>query len=153
MILFPPRDVSHLSFAPGASSSSLDVFMSLDGTTNSGGLSGTHPHEVHFLPGDMLLIPSTWPHTAAPSTNEVNVAVNVFFRDLKSDVDGSGNINGGVYAPGRDVYGNRDLAAYEKARVDVAKMVKGFEKLPGGVGEFYLRRIADEIRDAAGEVS
>lgn len=144
MILFPPSDVSHLSIAPGASSSSLDVFQSID----RDGIPGTHPYEAHLSPGDMLLIPSTWLHTAAP-TSEMSVAVNVFFRDLVGDESANGS---SAYAAGRDVYGNRDLAAYEKARAEAARMIKGFEKLPRGVGGFYLRRIADELRQAAAEM-
>lgn len=141
MILFPPTDVSHLSFAPGSSSSSLDVFHTLDDTSSSSStLSGTHPHEAHLSPGDMLLIPSTWLHTATP-TSDMSVAVNVFFRDL----------DGGQYAAGRDVYGNRDLAAYERGRMEAARIVKGFERLPGEVRGFYLKRIADEIWQASEE--
>ena len=134
MILFPPSDVSHLSFAPGASSSSLDVFSSLDGQA----LSQTRLHEAHLRPGDILLIPPMWFHTATP-TSDMSVAVNVFFRDLQ---DG--------YSGGRDVYGNRDLAAYEKARQDAARIGKSFERLPGEIRKFYLARIADELR-AMGE--
>lgn len=145
MILLPPSDVSRLSFAPGSSSSSLDVFHSLD----NDGMPGTHPHEAHLSPGDMLLIPSMWLHTAAP-TSEMSVAVNVFFRDL---VGGDYDNGSGVYAVGRDVYGNRDLAAYERARAEAARMVKGFEKLPPAVGGFYLRRIADELLQAAAGMS
>ena len=133
MILFPPSDVSHLSFAPGSSSSSLDVFASLDSPV----LSPTHPHEAMLEPGDMLLLPPMWLHTATP-TSDMSVAVNVFFRDLD-----------GVYSTGRDVYGNRDLAAYEKGRQDAARIGKSFEKLPREIRMFYLSRIADELRAAA----
>lgn len=136
MILFPPSDVSHLSFAPGASSSSLDVFASLD----SPHLSATHPHEAILEPGDVLLLPPMWLHTATP-TSDMSVAVNVFFRDLD-----------GAYSSGRDVYGNRDLAAYEKGRQDAYRICKTFEKLPREIRRFYLSRIADELR-AAGEGS
>lgn len=68
------------------------------------------------------------------------MAVNVFFKDLE----------GGAYAAGRDVYGNRDLAAYERGRQDVARIVKGFDKMPEGVRGFYLVRLAEELRRAAG---
>lgn len=135
MILFPPSDVSHLSFAPGSSSSSLDVFGSLDSPL----LSPTHPHEAKLEPGDLLLLPPMWLHTATP-TSDMSVAVNVFFRDLD-----------GVYSTGRDVYGNRDLAAYEKGRQDAARIGKSFEKLPKEIRMFYLFRIADELRAAAEE--
>lgn len=133
MILFPPSDVSHLCFAPDASSSSLDVFSALD----TPALSQTRPYEAMLGPGDMLLLPPMWFHTATP-TSDMSVAVNIFFRDLK---DG--------YSSGRDVYGNRDLAAYEKARQDASRIGKSFEKLPGEIRRFYLARISDELRSMA----
>lgn len=131
MILFPPKDVGHLSFAAGASSSSLDVFSALDGPLPA--LGGTHPLEALLHPGDILLLPALWLHTAT-STTDMSVAVNVFFRDLD---------NG--YAVGRDVYGNRDLAAYEKGRQQAARIAKEFQQLPIEAREFYLSRIADEL--------
>ncbi|KAI5457239.1 hypothetical protein BGZ63DRAFT_427960 [Mariannaea sp. PMI_226] len=129
MVLFPPTDVSHLAFAPGASSSSLDVFSALEKHQ----LAGTHPHEALLKPGDVLFLPAMWFHTAAPTTN-MSVAVNFFFRDLESG-----------YSAGRDVYGNRDLAAYEKGRQEVARIAKGFGHLPTEIRQFYLARLADEL--------
>jgi tRNA wybutosine-synthesizing protein 4 len=49
------------------------------------------------------------------------------------------------YAAGKDVYGNRDLQAYERGRQDIAKIVKSFDSLPADVREFYLRRLAQEF--------
>ncbi|GJN78048.1 tRNA methyltransferase ppm2 [Purpureocillium lilacinum] len=140
MILFPPSDVTRLSFAPGASSSSVDVFAALDATTRKAdpcNLAGTHPYEAHLGPGDVLFIPALWLHTATP-LSKMSVAVNTFFRDLESG-----------YAAGRDVYGNRDLAAYEKARLDVARMAKSFQQLPVETRRFYMARLAEELRQAA----
>ena len=131
LILFPPSDVEHLSFAPGASSSGIDVFSTLD----SSELAQTHPHEAELQPGDVLFLPPLWLHTATPTSN-TSIAVNVFFKDLEAN----------HYASGRDVYGNRDLAAYEKGRQDVARIANGFQKLPAEVREFYLLRLADELR-------
>lgn len=130
LILFPTADVEHLNFAPGASSSSIDVFSKLD----SPSLGRSHPYEAVLSTGDVLFIPPLWLHTATP-TSDTSVAVNVFFRDLE---------NG--YAAGRDVYGNRDLAAYEKGRQDINKLVNSFQKLPAQAREFYLLRLADELR-------
>lgn len=133
MMLFPPSDVTQLCFAPGASSSSLDVFSALDTPS----LAATHAHEALLSPGDMLLLPPMWLHTATPTT-DMSVAVNIFFRDLDSG-----------YSTGRDVYGNRDLAAYEKGRQDAARIKKGFEGLPGDIQRFYMARIADELVQGA----
>ena len=100
--LFPPKDAKHLSYPPGASSSNIDILASKDTR-----LSYTHPHTARLRPGDILFIPPMWSHTAAPDEG-VSVAVNVFFRDLAAG-----------YAAGKDVYGNRDLQAYENGRRDV----------------------------------
>ncbi|KAL7624451.1 tRNA methyltransferase ppm2 [Parahypoxylon ruwenzoriense] len=132
-ILFPPSDVNRLSFAPGSSSSSIDVFSELQ--TSS--LAETHPHEAILKPGDVLFLPPLWLHTAAPVSN-TGVAVNVFFRNLE---------NG--YSSGRDVYGNRDLAAYEKGRQDVARIANAFSKLPSDMRDFYIKRLADELAQKA----
>lgn len=134
MVLFPPSDVEHLSFAPGASSSSIDVFASLD----SPELALTRPQEATLMPGDVLFLPPLWLHTATP-VSDASIAVNVFFRDLDA----------ACYAAGRDVYGNRDLAAYEKGRHDVAKIANSFQKLPAEAREFYLLRLADELHRKA----
>ncbi|KAJ4307068.1 tRNA methyltransferase ppm2 [Collariella sp. IMI 366227] len=134
LLLFPPSDVEHLSFAPGASSSSIDVFSSLD----SPQLASTHPHEAVLSAGEVLFLPPLWLHTATP-TSDKSVAVNVFFKDLAS----------AHYAAGRDVYGNRDLAAYEKGRQDIARIANSFKKLPAEVRGFYVLRLADELRGKA----
>lgn len=135
LLLYSPSDVSHLSFAPGASSSSIDVFNA--DTASHPELQHTHPHEALLEPGDILFIPPLWLHAAAP-TEGMSVAVNVFFRSLQSG-----------YAAGRDVYGNRDMAAYEKGRKDVAKIAKAFEDLPVDMSRFYLERLGMELLDKA----
>ncbi|KAL2179972.1 uncharacterized protein P884DRAFT_193960 [Thermothelomyces heterothallicus CBS 202.75] len=134
LLLFPPSDVEHLSFAPGASSSSVDVFSS----PGSPELAHTHPQEAVLSPGEVLFLPPLWLHSATPTSKE-SIAVNVFFKDLDSV----------HYAAGRDVYGNRDLAAYEKGRQDIARIANSFKKLPAEAREFYLLRLADELREKA----
>ncbi|EME40518.1 hypothetical protein DOTSEDRAFT_65234 [Dothistroma septosporum NZE10] len=138
LLLYPPSDVSHLGFEAGASSSSIDVF---DAANPHASLSLTHPHEAVLNPGDILFIPPMWVHTAAPAEG-MSVAVNVFFRNLPEK----------GYAVGRDVYGNRDLAAYERGRKDIARIVKSFEDLPGDVSGFYLERLANEMMEKARSV-
>ncbi|TGJ83075.1 hypothetical protein E0Z10_g5689 [Xylaria hypoxylon] len=129
LFLFPPDDVTYLSFAPGASSSSIDVFSGLE----TPALALTHPHEATIGPGDILFLPPLWLHTTAPLT-DFGVAVNVFFKNLEAG-----------YSSGRDIYGNRDIAAYEKGRQDVARITNSFGKLPRDMQVFYMRRLADEM--------
>ena len=133
MIVFPPADINRLSFAPGASSSSLDVL----GALSSPAMALTHPYEATLSPGDVLFIPRMWPHAAAPTTDS-SVAVNVFFRDLAAG-----------YSAGRDVYGNRDLAVYEKGRQSIARVSTSLASLPWDVRDFYAKRLASELLDAA----
>ncbi|KAJ0125523.1 leucine carboxyl methyltransferase [Diaporthe amygdali] len=133
MLLFPPSDVVGMSFAPGSSSSSVDVFSCLNSPT----LRGTHPWEANLNEGDVLFLPPLWLHTATPTSN-VSIAVNVFFRNLDRG-----------YSIGRDVYGNRDLAAYEKGRQEIARISKSFDTVPVDARQFYMLRLAEELAEAA----
>lgn len=135
LILFPPSDVQHLQVPAGASNSTLDIFQNLDGSVTCP--RATSPQEAVLKPGDILFIPPLWLHTASP-TGQVSVAVNVFFRNLSAG-----------YAAGRDVYGNRDLQAYEKGRTDVQKIARSFQGLPPDMARFYLLRLAQELKDQA----
>lgn len=135
MLLFPPSDVSQLGFDPAASSSSFDIF-GKDAGARYPSLKNTHPHEAILDPGDVLFLPPAWIHTAAPQG--ISVAVNVFFRSLSHG-----------YAAGRDVYGNRDIAAYEKGRKDIMKIIKSFDGVPADLSGFYLERLANEMAEKA----
>ncbi|KAF2473794.1 LCM-domain-containing protein [Lindgomyces ingoldianus] len=130
--LFPPSDVKYLNYPPGGSSSNINVLKSKDPK-----LSHTHPQIAVLGPGDVLFIPPMWSHTATPE-EDVSVAVNVFFRNLSSG-----------YAAGKDVYGNRDLQAYENGRRDVEKILKAFRDVPCDLAMFYLSRLAAEIQERA----
>lgn len=133
LLLFPPSDVQHFNFAPGASSSDRNAFEALEKHT----LGPAHAHEVLLHPGDVLFLPPLWLHTATP-TSGTSIAVNVFFRNLPAG-----------YAAGRDVYGNRDLQAYAKGRLDIARIIKSFDQLPADVRAFYLQRLADEFAQSS----
>ena len=135
LILYPPSDVSLFLIPPGASSSSVDCFDA--DHTQYPSLASAQPLEVLLEPGDVLFIPPLWFHTASP-VDDVSISVNVFFRDLDSG-----------YAPGRDVYGNRDVQAYEKGRKDIEKITQSFDKLPPDMARFYLERLADELKAKA----
>ncbi|EXJ95824.1 hypothetical protein A1O1_00948 [Capronia coronata CBS 617.96] len=178
LILFPPEDIKHLSFPPGSTTSTFDIFEpTADGQKNHLGepdrlisIPNTHPHVAILRPGEALYIPPLWAHAgtpmpapttrltptpkqkspsphhqstpqAQPDTNQfqhipsphsksieaskspadaesshINISLNIFFRSLSPS----------RYAAGRDVYGNRDLAAYEDGRRDVDKIVRRF---------------------------
>ena len=83
--------------------------------------------------GDVLYIPPLWLHSTSPLDN-LSVSINVFFRNLKTG-----------YSAGRDVYGNRDLQAYENGRRNIEKLAKSMEKLPRDVGSTYLVRLGEEL--------
>ena len=133
LVLFPPSDIKHFKFEPGSSSSDINVFEKLHDKV----LMGTNPHEALLSPGDILFLPQLWLHTASP-TSGTSIAINVFFRGLDAT----------RYASGKDVYGNRDLQAYEKGRHDIAKVIRAFDSLPTDVRGFYLSRLAHEIERA-----
>lgn len=135
-VLYPPCDVDLFGLPAGASSSPVQVF-DTEAMKDWPGLAASHPHEVELSAGDILFIPPLWLHAAQPK-EQISIAVNIFFRDLDSG-----------YAPGRDVYGNRDLQAYEKGRSEMKKMVRSFEHLPPEMSRFYLERLADELKDEA----
>ena len=91
------------------------------------------------------------------------MSVNTFFHSLPR----------GLHAAGRDVYGNRDLAAYEDGRRDVEKIVRRFvgssisklnqkddveaqvgaeeprEAMPKEIAKAYLERLGREILEKA----
>lgn len=135
LILFPPSDVQQLHVPAGASSSNVDIFQDTGRTVNCP--PATSPQEAVLQPGDILFIPPLWLHTASPA-GQTSVAVNVFFRSLSTG-----------YAPGRDVYGNRDLQAYENGRNNIQKIAKSFGGFPPGMARFYLLRLAQELKDLA----
>ena len=136
LLLYPPSEVSYFNIPPGSSSSSFNVFNE-DAHRKNPGRASAHAYEAILHPGDVLYIPPLWLHAAAP-LDTVNVSINVFFRNMQSG-----------YAPGRDIYANRDLQAYEKARRDIQTLVKSFERLPHDMARFYLQRLADELKEKA----
>ena len=135
LLLYPPSDVSLFSIPPGSSSSCINCFDT--GPKRHPSLTLAHPQEALLRPGDILFIPPLWLHTASP-VDDISISVNIFFRNIDSG-----------YAPGRDVYGNRDLQAYEKGRRDIEKISRSFDKLPRDMGRFYLDRLADELKERA----
>lgn len=98
--------------------------------------------------------------TKTPENPFLNMAVNVFFRNLPST----------TYAAGRDVYGNRDLACYEDGRKMLEKMVNKFRDskrrsdvseqapsvsldwVPKHIRKSYLLRLAKELEQKAEEL-
>lgn len=211
LILFPPSDVTKLSFPPGSTTSTLDIFTVTKNTSERGALDnddtefsinipvGTSPRFAILRPGDALYIPALWAHTGislkhsstqnhrstsedlkgtTPSTTPItvsvtdtpvsqnlhtNIALNVFFRSLPSS----------FYAAGRDIYGNRDISAYEDGRRDLEKIVRRFlstgakkthgqdgqqgetnvfDGIPKDMAKAYLERLADELKKKAAEL-
>ncbi|KAL8915608.1 MAG: hypothetical protein Q9172_006857, partial [Xanthocarpia lactea] len=121
--LYPPMDAVHFKIPPGSSSSPMTVFH----PDKRGSVSYDRHHTRAVLKkGDVLYIPPLWLHSTSPLEN-LSVSINVFFCNLKTG-----------YSAGRDVYGNRDLQAYENGRRDIKKLAKSMERLPRDVGSTYL---------------
>lgn len=134
--LYPPSDAVHFQIPPGSSSSPIDVF-SDDSPDRGRVVYARHHIRAALKAGDVLYIPPLWLHSAAPIEN-LSVSVNIFFRNFKTG-----------YAAGRDIYGNRDMQAYENGRKNIDKMVKSFESLPKDVASVYLERLALEFLEKA----
>ena len=139
VLLYHPQEVTKLQFPAGASSSRLDAWD--ESSVEQSSLRHAQAWEADLDASDVLYIPAFWAHTASPS-DSMSVAVNVFFKDM---VEG--------YAAGKDVYGNRDVQAYEKGRKDIDRIVRSFKKLPAQCAGFYLGRLAEELSEAAKECS
>lgn len=142
VVLFPPSDVSKLGFAAGSTTSDADVF-GPDGLLAHWRERGLQPQEVTLARGDVLFIPACWLHATAPGEEEteaddgaMNVAVNVFFRSLEKG-----------YAAGRDVYGNRDLEAYQNGRQDVERIRTLLRNDDARGGTLVLGRIVRGDKD------
>ncbi len=138
LILFPPANMVKLDFPPGSTTSKLEIFKNGD-PNDILSIPGTNPREVILRPGDVLFIPPLWAHTAAP-LQKVSIAVNIFFRNMTKG-----------YAAGKDVYGNRDLEAYENGRRHVEKIARAFDGIPPDIAHAYLLRLAHELKSKAGK--
>lgn len=84
-------------------------------------------------PGDIIFIPPMWIHATFPL--EPSISINAFWKDLDSK----------LYSTGRDVYGNRDLKAYEDGRALINKIKQSFKEIPQDVRDFYIMRLVDEL--------
>jgi len=112
--LFPPSSIRGLNMMPGETTSDLDCF-----GDNVRELVHLHPMETVLNEGECLFIPACWPHATTPAGDgEFSVAINLFFKNLAAG-----------YAVGRDVYGNRDLAAYEEGRRDLQRVISNLRQL------------------------
>ncbi|KAL8941591.1 MAG: hypothetical protein Q9216_002142 [Gyalolechia sp. 2 TL-2023] len=136
VVLYPPGDAVHFRIPPGSSSSPMSVWA--DDNNGRGVINNKRQHiKATLNGGDILYIPPLWLHTASP-LGALSVAINVFFKSLETG-----------YSAGRDVYGNRDLQAYENGRKGIEKMVKAFGHLPRDIARAYLERLADELKEEA----
>jgi tRNA wybutosine-synthesizing protein 4 len=118
VILFPPASAVALLFDSGATTSSVsvaDIEASVLRQENTLA-PGVEGKAVTLYPGDVLFIPRFWLHATVPADNlsPASVAINIFWRDLDSK----------SYAAGRDVYGSRDLGAYENGRNAIKRIAE-----------------------------
>ena len=141
ILLYPPSQISQLSFPPGSTTSTLSPFNPSSNLPN--------PISITIPPNSLLYIPPLWSHAARPLPPSPNseaphsIALNFFFRSFPDE----------AYAAGRDVYGNRDLRAYEQGRLMVERIEKALDSIDSGgsddVKGFYAERLAMELLDKA----
>ncbi|POS87310.1 hypothetical protein EPUL_000714 [Erysiphe pulchra] len=134
ILLFHPSEFKYFDLKPGKSSSSVNVFESMQCQQHQ---KFPKPYQALLKSGDVIYIPPFWLHTLS-SEKGVSIAVNIFFKNLSIG-----------YASGKDVYGNRDLQAYEKGRQDVAKILASFDSTPTTARDFYLQRLVEELKQGA----
>ena len=133
LLLYPPSDLVRLKIPHGESSSTINAFNPDPADRDT--LSQTSSVETILQPGEVLFIPPLWSH-AACAVDGISVSVNVFFRSFKSG-----------YAAGRDVYGNRDVQAYEDGRRHIQKIFQRFSGLPNDICRSYVQRLAQELEE------
>ena len=90
------------------------------------------PYVVDLEPGDILFLPALWIHNV--TTLDPCISLNVFWKNLPS----------GCYAS-HDLYGNRDLVAYEKASQSLQKGCDDLLSLPLQYRQMYGNMLKMEI--------
>lgn len=129
--LYPPSDVVNLSFPAGASTSLIENIFEFPESALPG---RCKPIETILEPGDVIFIPATWLHATLPL--ETSISLNFFWKDLSPE----------VYGGGKDIYGNKDIEAYENGRRMIQKIKHTFEDVPDEIKKFYLLRLAEELK-------
>lgn len=124
--MYHPRDVVHLDFPAGESSSKIPNIFAHESCAQA--------YEVVMNAGDILFIPPMWLHAVEPQTE--SISINCFWKDLDDS----------KYSKTKDIYGNKDLASYESGREGIKKIADKFAGLPADIKEFYLRRLAEELK-------
>jgi len=135
VVLFKPNSVESLKFV-GSTSSIVDI----DGDQGPEFAEARREAlEVILNPGDVLYIPSLWPHNACAC--EFSVAVNIFWKRLSD-----------LHYGKKDLYGNRDPLLVEKMEslvnqgMDVLHSAQDDgTPLPPYYIDFYKKRIAASL--------
>ncbi len=133
--LYPPTDIKYLKFPSGSTTSTIENVFEDDELTPPF-KSLLSPCEYDLKPGDVLFLPPLWLHATDPI--EASISINLFWKDLPSD----------LYAVGKDIYANRDIAAYEHSRTMIGNIKKLFRDIPMEMREFYLTRLAQELEES-----
>lgn len=93
--------------------------------------------ECILEPGDVLFIPALWFHNV--TSLDFSIAINVFWRGLDDAAE---------YNP-KDLYGNKDLRAAERAVAAAEKAARLLAHLPEPYRSFYAHRAALALERAA----
>ena len=84
--------------------------------------------------GDVLFLPALWFHSTMALTGSINT--NVFFRHLNE-----------AHYDKKDIYGNKDLLAAQKAKQEAAKVRESLLSIPNYYRDFYKQQILQMLSD------
>lgn len=135
VVLWPPSEADNLY--TDASSSRVDDIDSPDlAAFPKFSLAQRSRLEATLQPGDVLFIPALWFHNV--TSLDFSVAVNVFWRGLDA-----------AEYNAKDIYGNKDLRAAERAIAAAEKAAALVSHLPEPYRSFYAHRAALALERAA----
>ncbi|RNA01362.1 tRNA wybutosine-synthesizing 5 [Brachionus plicatilis] len=130
VVLFPPSDVDNL-YMKGDKSQVLEI----DNPDLSKYPLFAHAkkYECILEAGDVIFIPSLWLHNVISVS--FSIGVNVFWKHLDDE-----------FYEKKDVYGNKDLVAAQKAFLFADKAINELNRLPLHYKEFYIKRVIQKFQ-------
>eukprot|EP00756_Hemistasia_phaeocysticola_P053681 Hpha_TRINITY_DN29640_c0_g1::TRINITY_DN29640_c0_g1_i1::g.165138::m.165138 len=133
VLVFPPSAVGDL-YLEGSSSRAGDITCCDTQQFPRVALALRQAYHCVLQPGDMLYIPALWCHTVCAV--EPSISINMFWRSSEEK-----------HYDRKDLYGNKDPTAAQKAAEHCAKLRECLSELPEEFRDFYARMSITSIRE------